>query len=199
MLLDLCLSRDNPLKNKGSEKSTLCLTHHWQHAVCREKRREEAYTRCWVQKIRPVTCVLPHGQTWYMFGYNVIKQHFCAFKSFLQTDTNLESATQFSNASRVNKTSLHVKVCIIAPSVVHVKRSLAFNGKLLPGMNAFMRRWSTPTRRYYPGHQRTLEDFQNFGMLHMTKAYDMATCLCPDVHNSGYVGPHWLLLWGTMF
>jgi hypothetical protein len=121
-----------------------------------------------------------------VFDYKVIKQHFCdAFKSFLQTDTDLETATQFSNASRVNKTSLHVKGASLHRALLFMSKiTNAFNEWLLQDMNAFDVHPSTINTEdhHYSGHQRTLE----LSKLQVAcdKACDMVTCLCPDATSS---------------
>jgi hypothetical protein len=122
-----------------------------------EKSGERKLIRGVGYKNRPVTLYFRHGQAWYMFDYNVIKQHFCAFKSFLQTDTDLKP--QHSSVMQVVSTKhRYMWKC------ASLHRALFMSKDHERSMNGFFRiwmrschRWSTPTRRYYPGHQRTLE------------------------------------------
>jgi hypothetical protein len=130
-----CCLETNQLKSKGCERVRSVRVTIGSMRVC--SGTEEAYTRCWSTK-PPCHLYFDMDRHDSVFDYKVIKQHLRCLQSFLQTDTDLETATQFSNASRVNKTSLHVKVHHCT-DVVHVQKiTNAFNEWLLQDMNAFV-------------------------------------------------------------
>jgi hypothetical protein len=93
---------------------------------------------------------------------------------------------EFSNASCSTKTSIHVKVGIVAESVVHTSKfTKLFNDWLLLDTPKFLYKSLIDVN----GTSTILDtnvhsNFQNFRMLHMTKAHDDETYLQPDEYSS---------------
>lgn len=135
-----------------------------------------------------------------IFPYTTIKRHFTCALEMYADQTRCGQAehaafriisgqnAQFSDGTRENKTSMHVRLDVVAPSVVHVQN-----------LTNMFSAWILERTQEYPSLvERTAagvlkgtildtnvhSNFQNFRMLHMTKNHDDSTILVPDVHSS---------------
>lgn len=210
------LSRDKPRAQRAGAKEFTTFATMEEACEYVEKRRGGSYYEVLEDGKMPCHMYFDLDRHDNEYPYATMKRHFTfAFQNFMEKtqgvrfDISSGTNAQFCNGTRDGKTSMHVRLDIIAPSVVSVKNmTKLFNAWLTERVQEYRsliivdeasRLVGTalddevkdhPTQASRSVATRSCIDtnvhshFQNYRMLHQTKQYEDATRLVPDDTSS---------------